>query len=276
MGQKASLPQPGATIQVIGAGLSRTGTASFSRALEILLDGSVYHCGTQSTIGPRRGIKTWIKILQNWLSATDPEPRPTDPDPNTARSTMLNLLFNQLNGYVAITDCPGAQFLPELIHLYPDAKVICTIRDPAAWEKSFAQVVRITGKWYLPWILLPVPGMITYFKYLNAVGKQWNRIYGEVPPTGKSYARHIKWLREIVPEDRLVFYDVSSGWEPLCRALGKDVPKDIPFPHVNDSEAFEKIGMEYVRRGLMMWAEILAVLGICLAIVVCRWSGSKI
>jgi hypothetical protein len=47
MGQKVSVPKAGAEIQVIGAGLPRTGTASFSAALEILLDGPTYHGGTQ-------------------------------------------------------------------------------------------------------------------------------------------------------------------------------------------------------------------------------------
>lgn len=290
MGQTASLPQPGKTIQVIGAGLSRTGTASFSRALEILLEGPVYHCGTQSTIGPRQEIQTWIEILQHWLCATELAPthatdpdrdrdRDQDPTPNPkpaqARSTMLNLLSTQLDGYIAITDMPGAQFLPELMQLCPTAKVICTIRDPIGWEKSFGQVVRIMGKWYLPWLLLPVPGMIQYFKYLRVVGRQWKRIYGEVPPTGKSYARHINWLREIVPEERLVFFDVRSGWEPLCRALGKEVPMGIPFPHVNDSEAFESVAMEYVRRGCVLWMGILGIVVGCVAILCC-WGGLKL
>jgi hypothetical protein len=33
-------------IQVIGSGMGRTGTMSLSAALERLLDGKVYHCGT--------------------------------------------------------------------------------------------------------------------------------------------------------------------------------------------------------------------------------------
>jgi Sulfotransferase domain len=47
MGQSASLPGPGVNVQVIGCGMSRTGTTSFCQALEILLGGPVYHGGTQ-------------------------------------------------------------------------------------------------------------------------------------------------------------------------------------------------------------------------------------
>ncbi|KAJ6120965.1 NAD dependent epimerase/dehydratase [Penicillium sp. IBT 18751x] len=248
MGQQASLPQPGTSIQVIGAGLSRTGTASFSRALEILLGGPVYHCGTQSTLGPPYQVQLWIQILRHWLSGS-----------NTDRPTMLRLLGEQMDGYAAITDAPGSQFVPELMELYPDAKVICTIRDPISWEKSFAQVMNITGLWFLPWAVLPVPGMINYFRYLTLLGEQWRTMYGESRPTRQTYLRHIEWLKEVVPEDRLVFLDVKEGWGPLCQALGKDIPMDQPFPHVNDSEAIDRIARYHVRRGLKRWAVILAV-----------------
>lgn len=66
MGSQASVPKPGAEFQVIGAGLSRTGTASFSEALRILLDGPVYHGGTQTTLGKPVEIKSWITILKHW------------------------------------------------------------------------------------------------------------------------------------------------------------------------------------------------------------------
>lgn len=60
MGQHCFQPRPGTKLQVIGAGLPRTGTASISRALEILLDGPVYHGATQVLLGPEKDIKTWI------------------------------------------------------------------------------------------------------------------------------------------------------------------------------------------------------------------------
>ena len=48
MGGTASVPQdPSRSLQVIGAGYSRTGTLSMSIALEKLLDGPVMHGGSQ-------------------------------------------------------------------------------------------------------------------------------------------------------------------------------------------------------------------------------------
>jgi hypothetical protein len=38
--------------------------------------------------------------------------------------------------YVALADSPAALFLSELIELYPDATVICSMRDNEAWVKS--------------------------------------------------------------------------------------------------------------------------------------------
>lgn len=48
MGQVASLPtDKSRRLEVIDAGFSRTGTLSYTYALEILLDGPVHHTATQ-------------------------------------------------------------------------------------------------------------------------------------------------------------------------------------------------------------------------------------
>ncbi|CAI7566441.1 unnamed protein product [Penicillium discolor] len=217
MGQKASIPQPGAQIQVIGAGLPRTGTSSFSQALEILLHGPVYHCGTQISRGPPTEIKSWMPILQNWLKKDD----------STSRENMLTLLRRRLAGYVAITDSPGSELIPELMELFPDAKVICTTRDPISWEKSMLYIQSLTGVWFARAVLLPLDGM-----------------------------------RHFIP---LVFFDVKDGWGPLCEALGVEAPVGVPFPRINDSEAIERSVNHHLRRGLTHWACIFGVIGVGVA-----------
>lgn len=48
MGGKPSIPtDPSRQVEVIGAGFSRTGTVTFSLAMERLLNGPVMHAGTQ-------------------------------------------------------------------------------------------------------------------------------------------------------------------------------------------------------------------------------------
>ena len=40
-----------------------------------------------------------------------------------------------------------------------------------------------------------------------------------------------------IPAERLLVYDVTDGWGPLCEFLGVDVP-DTDFPRTNNVEEF--------------------------------------
>ncbi|KAJ5131149.1 uncharacterized protein N7515_007188 [Penicillium bovifimosum] len=255
MGQQASIPQPGAQIRVIGAGLPRTGTTSFSQALEILLNGPVYHCGTQISRGPTTEITNWMPILRSRLNPNQDA---------SSRKTMLSLLHRRLAGYVAITDSPGSELVPELMELYPDAKVVCTTRDPVLWETSMLRVQSLTGVWFARAVLLPLEGLRHFIPYGHLLAELWERLYGGVAGQHgrETYASHVAWLKEVVPEDRLVFYDVKDGWTPLCEALGVEVPVGVPFPRINDSEAIERSIQHHLWRGLKRWACIFAVVGV--------------
>ena len=39
------------------------------------------------------------------------------------------------------------------------------------------------------------------------------------------------------PADRLLVYEITQGWEPLCEFLDVPVPGD-PMPHLNDATSF--------------------------------------
>lgn len=250
MGQHASVPKPGTKFQVIGAGLSRTGTASFSHALDILPDGPIYHGGTQTTLGPEIEITSWIKVLSRW------------PPRNQADTRLIqDTMASRLDGYAAITDAPGSGLVPELMALYPSAKVICTVRDPLSWEKSMQGVSNAATMWFLRFALFPLPSLRYFVDYINVLREAWIRLYGErEPPTRQTYDRHVAWLKEVVPEDQLVFFDVRDGWGPLCEALGKAVPGDgVPFPRINDGEAIDQFAKKHLQRGLIRWAGIFAI-----------------
>ncbi|KAL8687224.1 MAG: hypothetical protein Q9218_006543 [Villophora microphyllina] len=260
MGQQESVPQQGAKLQVIGAGLSRTGTASFSRALEILLEGPIYHGGTQTTLGPEIEIKTWIKVLSHWPPRNDSDKR-----------LIQDSIASRLEGYVATTDAPASGLVPELLELYPNAIVICTIRDPISWEKSMEAIANTATMWFLRGVLLPLPALRYFVDYINVLGEVWLMLYAErKPPTRVTYERHMNWLKSVVPKDRLVFFDVKDGWEPLCAALGKDVPTGVPFPRINDGEAIDRFAKTHVQRGLIRWGQILAV-GIAIVATMVIW-----
>ena len=40
---------------------------------------------------------------------------------------------------------------------------------------------------------------------------------------------HERDVQEAFSAERLLVYEVSQGWEPLCRFLGVNVP-EVPFP----------------------------------------------
>lgn len=248
MGQQASVPRPGTDLQVIGAGLSRTGTASFTAALEILLDAPVYHGGTQTTMGPPLEIQSWNAILRTWLAGDRPQ--------------TLQRLRARTAGYGAITDAPASQLVPELLELYPHAKVIVTVRDRDSWVQSMQQISSLAKLWFLGAVLLPLPGMRYFVTYIDLLQRQWDRIYGKSRDNAWIYDRHLEWLKEVVPADQLVLFSVKEGWEPLCRALGKEVPKGIPFPRINDSKAIDRVAAYHIKRGLARWAVVFAVMGL--------------
>jgi hypothetical protein len=52
------------------------------------------------------------------------------------KELALKLLREVTTGYAACTDMPHAMVTPELVELYPDAKVVLVTRDPERWWKS--------------------------------------------------------------------------------------------------------------------------------------------
>ncbi|KAF2465651.1 uncharacterized protein BDR25DRAFT_295311 [Lindgomyces ingoldianus] len=254
MGNAPSSPKPGTEFQVIGAGLSRTGTASFSEALRVLLDAPVYHGGTQTLLGPEVEIRSMIKILERFPIRSEED-----------RKVVFPLLKQRFDGYAAATDAPTSGLVEELMELYPNAKVICTVRNADAWVKSIGGLSTTSTMWFLRVILFPVPSMRYFADFVQVLSKQFVYLYGEsVPVSTKTYDRHIEWLKRVVPEDKLIFFDVTEGWEPLCKALGKPVPKDIPFPRINDSKTTERFAKEMIRKGLVRWAFMCGVAGLAI------------
>jgi hypothetical protein len=64
-----------------------------------------------------------------------------------------------------------------------------------------------------------------------------------------AYERHNADVMRTVAAERLLVYDVSEGWAPLCSFLGADIP-DEAFPKVNTSEEFrDRILTVFTRQG---------------------------
>jgi hypothetical protein len=52
------------------------------------------------------------------------------------------------------------------------------------------------------------------------------------------FRRHTETVLAGVPKDRLLVFNVTEGWEPLCRFLGVPVPQ-TPYPRENTTEQFQ-------------------------------------
>ena len=116
-------PEP---LLVIGAGLPRTGTASLNAALRILGFNS-YH---QAEIMKDRGLHA-----SKWVDAAAGRTSPEE---------MFRFLSQY--GYNATLDYPVVEYYDVALRLYPEAKVIMTVRDdPRKWEKSWNMLISSTA-----------------------------------------------------------------------------------------------------------------------------------
>jgi hypothetical protein len=61
------------------------------------------------------------------------------------------------------------------------------------------------------------------------------------------FEEHHREVVAAVPAERLLVFDVTAGWEPLCAFLGVPVPAGEPFPHVNDAADFSRRQREQYR-----------------------------
>jgi hypothetical protein len=211
-------------MKVIGAGLPRTATLTQKVALEMLGQGPCYH-------------------MVNVLADLDLVPLWRDAYEGNADWDRI------FEGFQSTVDWPGGFFYRELMEKYPDAKVLLSVRDPAAWENSMRDTV---------WGVVHGGSLIRHLSSAMAhMNPKWNNFLelvkrllwqdrGVFAPPGdhagrdfliERFNRFNDTVKSDVPSDRLLVWQPSDGWEPLCEFLGVDVP-DVPVPHLNDSREF--------------------------------------
>lgn len=204
------------SLQVIGAGFGRTGTLSLQAALEELGFSRCYHM---------REVLTHPDHVAVWSAASRGELADWD------------ALFA---GYRAAVDWPTCSFYRELMDRYPDAKVILTVRDADKWYDSARETIYYVRHAFPPWASWFLPRMRRFTHMLDDVvwiGTFQGR-FADKQQAIAAFNRHIDEVRRTVPADRLLVYEVSQGWEPLCAFLGVPAPKDKPFPRLNDTAEF--------------------------------------
>ena len=84
-----------------------------------------------------------------------------------------------------------------------------------------------------------------------AIEREWGSSFATPPGMTRDQflreqlVRHTQMVRDEIAPERLLVFEVSEGWEPLCRFLGVDRPK-VPFPHDNDLGDFARRVSEVV------------------------------
>ncbi|KAI1385890.1 P-loop containing nucleoside triphosphate hydrolase protein [Hypoxylon trugodes] len=259
MGGVASIPtDPSKKVQVISAGYSRTGTVSMSLALAKLVDGPVLHGGTQILLRDDDYCSTWIKAYEAREAGDKKE--------------TLKLIRKATSGFAATADLPPSDFMPEMMELYPDAKVVLVRRDPQKWWNSIATLTSRTTPWWLGAVVAPIPGWRFIPTFASVYSRSTLRLAGldaqNTSPTelinkGGPHilTAHNDRVRALVPKGQLLEMDLSEGWEPLCKFLGVPIP-DEPFPRANDAQAADEYATKILLKVLQVWTGIFSVVGI--------------
>jgi hypothetical protein len=197
-------------INIIGVGVGRTGTYSLKLAINQLGYGPCHH---MEEVVKNMGVQVplWseaIKGNSNWSAIYD--------------------------GFNSAVDWPTAGFFRELIKEYPTAKFILTERNPENWADSFGSTIYklVEGKDKAPekmhnWLDMCIE-VLTKSGFPQGMDRN-GLING--------FIAHNKAVREIIPEEQLLIYQVKEGWEPLCKFLNVPVPNE-EFPNTNNREEF--------------------------------------
>ena len=199
-------------LEIIGPGFGRTGTNSLKVALEHLGFGPAHHMFE---------VRDNPSQLGHWQALARGE------------SVDWEQVFD---GYRAQVDWPGARYWRELALRYPEAKIVLTVRDPEQWFDSVEATIAkfMAGRGTFP------------DQHQNAVADMANSLIVDGVFGGRMFERghaiavfnaHIAEVQAAFPASRLLTYDVSEGWEPLCRFLGCDIPA-ISFPWLNATRQF--------------------------------------
>lgn len=191
-------------LQVVGAGVGRTGTHSLKLALERLLGGRCHHM--TEVFGQPEQIAQWTTAIAggpvDWEALMAP--------------------------YTAQVDWPGASFWPELAAAHPDAVVVLSWRDPDDWYTSATNTIfghLATGD--DPWMAA----------MRQLLADRFSDRLDDRDAMVAAYRRHYDSVRAAVPADRLLEWQATDGWGPLCEALGVAEP-DEPFPLTNTTADF--------------------------------------
>ena len=217
--------------------MPRTGTLTQKVALEMLGLGPCYHM--VDVLADLDQAKLWRRALDG--------------------EAPWEQIFD---GFDSTVDWPGGYFYRELIDVYPEAKVLLSVRESQAWERSMRETV---------WAVRHGESLVRLLSSAQAhVNPQWrgflemiDRLVWEGEGTFASghaepqqlidtMIRHNREVEGNVPPERLLVWSVEEGWERMCEFLEVPVPQQ-PFPHVNDRTEFLNRVIDGSLESLRQW-----------------------
>ena len=197
-------------IEVVGAGVGRTGTHSLKLALEQLLEAPCHHM--LEVLGDPTQMPEWIDAIEG---------RPVD-------------WSEMLLRYRAIVDWPGASFWPELSRANPDALVLLSVRDPESWYRSASNTIFLTFDNMPPEVRPWLDAVRTLLR------DRFSDQFDDATAMMDAYARHNDAVRAGVPASRLLEWNLGDGWDPICDRLKMPVPAER-FPVTNSTDEFREM-----------------------------------
>ncbi|UJR18533.1 hypothetical protein I4U23_005439 [Adineta vaga] len=223
---------------VIGAGLPRTGTSSLKAALEILGFGPCHHM-SELFAKPDRSIE--------FARALDGE------------KVDFRVL---MKGYGSTVDSPTADLYKEIHQAFPKAKIILTVRDSGEkWYESiqntFGSTINSDLHYFSMYLIrfLRLQCVVT-----RKLTRKWIREYGKIGP--KMHDQHNKRVINENNEKDLLVFNVKEGWAPLCKFLEVDIPKNIPFPNVNDTQVVKRALKTMQILGWCSWILLTSIVSV--------------
>ena len=147
-------------------------------------------------------------------------------------------------------DWPSARYYRELMDVYPDAKILLSVRGGEEWVRSMRET--IWGMFHGDSVIHHVSrGRAVldpiWRRYIHLMHRMnWDEDTGAL--AGETFtdeglaAVMDRWNETViatVPAERLLVWNPSEGWDPLCEFLEVDVP-DEPLPRLNDTQSFRE------------------------------------
>jgi Sulfotransferase domain len=211
-------------MKVIGAGLPRTATTTQMFALEQLGFAPCYHM-RDLLLDLESGLPLWEAVADgnaDWEAIF-----------GDARSTC---------------DWPSAYFYRELMEVYPDAKVLLSVRGAEEWSRSMEQT--IWGMWHGDSVIHHLnearqvvdPLWKRYITLMSRLNFDEGGAFAGADDMPKMMAAMERWnsaVQEYVPAERLLVWKPEEGVKPIADFLEVERPEE-ELPRLNDTKAFRE------------------------------------